>query len=216
MSIVDGWQATIQTEFAIGVYEDIWSDCEVVENDLHGKDEHVAQILDFGDVDKIIRVGLAKQIHMAQRFRKPYYSKRDGVWKEPDFTLRYDRPASDKPVEYQRLMAAYDSGTSAYPRRYAFGRVYNDAERGLYELYIIDVDALIEGIKSGAIPRADERTTDEGQVFYAYSLGDITENGTVTHSRKLGPSPNPHCEKYTLAGRPNDPEDITNWSGTDD
>lgn len=209
MSLVDGWQADIQTDFAVGLYEQIWDNCDVIENDAHGKDEYVAQLLDYGDVDKIIRIGQSEQIHMAQRFRKPYYSKRDGIWKDPDFTLRYDRPTTNNVVEYERLMSAHGSASSAYPRRYAFGRVYNDATRGLYELYIIDVDTLISGIKSGEIPRADEQTTGEGQVFYAYSLGDITDAGAVVRSRKLGESPNPDCEKYTLPSGPDDPENIT-------
>jgi len=208
----DGWQADVQTDFAVGLYNDIWDDCRVIENDTHGNDEYVARMLDYGDVDKIIRINQLDSIHMAQRFRKPYYCKSDCIWKDPDFTLRYDRPMSNKPVEYQRLMSAHDSASSAYPRRYAFARVYNDATRGPYEMYILDVDALIAGIKSGDIPRSDEKTTEEGQVFYAYSLSDIADAGAIVHERRLAPSPNPHCNKYTISDRPNNPEDITAYT----
>lgn len=208
----DGWQADVQTDFAVGLYNDIWDDCQVIENDSYGDDEYVARMLDYGDVDKIIRINQLDSIHMAQRFRKPYYCKSDGIWKDPDFTLRYDRPTSDKPVEYQRLMSAHGSASSAYPRRYAFARVYNDATRGPYEMYILDVDALIAGIKSGDVPRSDERTTNEGQVFCAYSLRDIADAGAIVHRRKLAPSPNPHCNKYTIPEGLNDPQDTTAYA----
>jgi len=67
----DGWQADVQTDFAVGLYNDIWNDCQVIENDSHGDDEYVARMLDYGDVDKIIRINRLDSIHMAQRFRKP-------------------------------------------------------------------------------------------------------------------------------------------------
>lgn len=211
MSIIDGWQVDIQTDFAVGLYQEIWNKCEVIENDTLGEEERTAQILDYGDVDKIIRIGDYQQVHMAQRFRKPYYDSSTGAWQDPDFTLRYSRPTSDKPVEYERLMKAHDSGAAAYPRRYSFGRAYNDADRGLYELYIIDVDLLIEGITSGEIPLHQERTTDEGQVFRAYELGDIVAHGAVVEKMRLGDNPNPQSAKYQIP--PSGQAKLEAWGG---
>lgn len=202
MPISDGWQMDVQTEFALQIYKQFWPDCEVVENDALGADEEVAQILDFGDVDKIIRMP-GKQIHMAQRFRKPYFSKRRDEWVDPDFTLRYSRPVSDNVIEYQRLMDAYETGAAAYPRRYSFGRVYNDAERGLYELYILDTDRLIEAIKTDRIEENGPITNREGQDFVAYDVDEIVDAGIVVKSWKEQSTP-----------QPDDPSDIREWCST--
>lgn len=202
MGINDGWQSTVQSEYAVSVYRDFWEECTVVENDSLGAEEHVAKILDFGDVDKIIRIG-GKQIHMAQRFRKPYWSKYHDKWVDPDFTLRYSRPTSEHTIEYERLMNAYDSASAAYPRRYSFGRVYNDHERGLYELYILDTDRLIKAIKENDITEDGPITTNEGQKFMAYDLDELESQNIVV--KKWTDSSEPE------SSRPEKPHDITSW-----
>jgi len=168
-----GWQSTVQTDFALDIYKELWPGCQIHENDTYGQTEKTAKILDFGDVDKIIRIsGIQKQ--MAQRFRKPYNGGN-----HPDFTLRYSRPSSDNVVEHERLMTAHAREGASYPRRYAFGRVYDDHSKGIYQMYILDVDELIEGIKSGVIEEDGPIKNDEGQEMMAYKLGDIRGVGAV-------------------------------------
>lgn len=198
MGINDGWQAEVQRESAVAVYEQFWDGCEVIENDALGEEERSAQILDFGDVDKIIWIE-GRQIHMAQRFRKPYFSQSHDEWRDPDFTLRYSRPTSDHTIEYQRLMDAHDDGAAAYPRRYAFGRVHNDHTQGLYELYIIDTDRLIDAIKSGSLHETGPIPTEEGQKFMAYDVDDIVAQNIVV-------------KKWSEQTRPDEPEKITAWN----
>jgi len=199
MGINDGWQATVQSSYAIDIYESIWGGCEVIENDSLGQTETTAKILDFGDVDKIIKIK-GTQIHMAQRFRKPYAG---GV--DPDFTLRYSRPISSHEIEYSRLMSAYTNDAAAYPKRYSFGRVYNDHTKGLYELYIIDTDSLIEGINSGQIDEEGPIPTGEGQKFTAYDIEDIKNAGAIVKEW------NDNDGVVEIETKPENPHDITNW-----
>jgi len=197
MAINDGWQADVQTKFAVPIYESLWSDCEVVENDTLGAEERAAKILDFGDVDKIIRIG-SQQIHMAQRFRKPYSPRGENRSYDPDFTLRYSRPSSQHEVEYARLMEAHSNGASAYPRRYSFGRVHEDHNRGLYELYILDTDALIEAIKAETITEKGPIPNGEGQTFLAYDMAELKELSIIV-------------DHWSQQSKPDDPEKITAW-----
>lgn len=175
MGLSDGWQMKVQQNFAVSIYQNMWSGCRVHENDAHAEDGNTAELLDFGDVDKIIVHEDSRQMHMAQRFRKPYGP--DG--NEPDFTLRYDRPYSDKIIEYERLMTAYESECANYPSRYAFGRVHRDHSLGIYELFIIATDKLIEGIKNGLITENGPRVTGEGQEFMWYDLEQIKRYDAV-------------------------------------
>jgi hypothetical protein len=202
MAINDGWAPDVQADYAVGLYKQFWDECEVIENDSLGKEEQVAQILDYGDVDKIIRIG-GKQIHMAQRFRKPYRDKDTGELVDPDFTLRYSRPVSDHTIEYQRLMDAYTSRSAAYPRRYSFGRVYDDHERGLYELYILDTDELIKQIRNGSIREIGPIQNYQGQEFMAYNLSELRRRKVIVKEWEHQP-------------RPDNPTDITAWGETDD
>lgn len=202
MGINDGWQSTVQSKFAIDIYEQFWDGCEVIENDSLGETERTARILDFGDVDKIIKIK-GTQIHLAQRFRKPYWN--GSKWANPDFTLRYSRPISDNEIEYTRLMNAYENGAAAYPKRYSFGRVHNDHEKGLYELYIINTDSLIESIKSESIEEKGPISTNEGQKFTAYSIDEIKRNGCIVKEW------NEESGIVSDQEQPNNPHDITNW-----
>ena len=197
MAINDGWAPDVQADYAVGLYKQFWDECQVIENDSLGKEEQVAQILDYGDVDKIIRIG-GKQIHMAQRFRKPYPDPNTGELVDPDFTLRYSRPLSDHTIEYQRLMDAYTSRSAAYPRRYSFGRVYDDHERGLYELYILDTDELIKKIRSNSIREIGPIKNYQGQEFMAYKLNELRRQNVIVKEWKHQP-------------RPDNPTDITAW-----
>lgn len=187
----------MQTNFAIDIYKQMWPNCEVIENDSLGKSERTARILDFGDVDKIILLP-GEQRHMAQRFRKPY---KDGI--DPDFTLRYSRPYSDNVIEYERLMNAVESDSAAYPRRYSFGRVYQDHTKGIYELYILNTELLIKGIKSDEIKEKGPIPVNEGQEMMAYSIKDIQNYGAVEQE---------WFENETAKSeRPDNPSQITNW-----
>lgn len=194
-----GWQAKVQAEFAVPIYQQMWDECKVVENDTLGQEEKAARILDYGDVDKIIRIG-GLQIHMAQRFRKPFFSQRRSEWVDPDFTLRFSRPTSERTIEYERLMSAYENGASAYPKRYSFGRVNNDHTKGIYELYILDVDKLIKTIKQGGINETGPIPTDEGQEFMAYDIGELRSKNVVVDS---------------WTKDPDNPENILSWCATD-
>jgi hypothetical protein len=176
MGISEGWQMDVQQRFAVDIYKEMWDGCRVHENDAYAKGEETAQLLDFGDVDKIIIHPDSRQVHMAQRFRKPYGRNNQ----DPDFTLRYSRPCSDEIIEYERLMTAYESEQASYPSRYSFGRVNNDHTQGLYELFIFDTDSLIEGIKSGEITENGPRKTYEGQEFMWYDTAEIEEYGAVS------------------------------------
>lgn len=172
----DEWQAEVQSTFAIPIYKQFWPDCEVHENDTLFNKETTAQILDFGDVDKIIFLP-GKQIHLAQRFRKPFNG---GV--DPDFTLRYSRPTSDQTIEYERLFNAYETPGASYPRRYSFGRVYPDHTKGLYELHIIDTDVIIEGIQNGELDENGPIPVSGGQEMMAYDLDEIRGLGAIVRS----------------------------------
>lgn len=184
----------MQTDFAVDIYRTFW-DCEVVENDSYGANgERVAQLLDFGDVDKIIRIG-TEQVFMAQRFRKPYWNGEE--WAEPDMTLRYSRPCSDNIVEYERLMKNVGSDRTMYPSRYALGRVYNNHEDGIYELYILDTESFVNAIREGRITEYGPIKTDEGQEFMSYDINEIEGVGAVV---KKWPN------------RPENPSDITSWA----
>lgn len=188
MGINDGWQADVQTEYAIPIYKQFWDGCEVIENDANGETEETALILDFGDVDKIIRIA-CKNILLAQRFRKPYWDGEDGMWKDPDFSLRYSRPTSDNIIEYERLMRNYEDPAAFYPRRYSFGRVYNDHNHGLYELYILDTKRIIETIKAGTLPEDGPIPTNEGQEMMTYAIDDLRDAGAILkewHDRPPG------------------------------
>jgi len=176
-----GWQEEVQKESALPIYETLWDGCDVVENDSLGETEKTARILDYGDVDKIIRIS-GLQIHMAQRFRKPYFSNYNDEWVDPDFTLRYSRPTSDNTIEYERLMEAAKSGAVAYPKRYSFGRVHNDHKKGLYELYILDVDILIDAIQNNQIDETGPIKTNEGQEFMAYDIDELDNSDIVVQS----------------------------------
>ena len=202
MGVNGGWQATVQRQFAVPIYQKFWSNCEVIENDSLGETEKTAKILDFGDVDKIIRIG-GKQIHMAQRFRKPFCKRDSNEKQDPDFTLRYSRPQSPHTIEYQRLMDAVDDESAAYPRRYSFGRVHEDHSRGLYELYILDTDRLVEAIKSGELDEHGPIPNSEGQTFMAYNMEEIRRSGIVVNS-------------WSKTTRPDEPHKITAWGDDDD
>jgi hypothetical protein len=189
-----GWQSQVQTDFAVDIYRTFW-DCEVIENDSYGTNgERVAQLLDFGDVDKIIRIG-TEQVFMAQRFRKPYWNGEE--WAEPDMTLRYSRPYSDNIVEYERLMENVGSDRTMYPSRYALGRVYNNHEDGIYELYILDTEKFVNAIREREITEYGPIKTEEGQEFMSYDINEIERVGAIV---KKWPN------------RPENPGDITSWA----
>jgi hypothetical protein len=176
MGLSDGWPMEVQQRFAVDIYKQMWRGCRVHETDARTSEEDTARLLDFGDVDKIIIHEDSRQVHMAQRFRKPYGSDRI----DPDFTLRYSRPCSDEVIEYERLMTAHASGDASYPSRYAFGRVHSDYTYGIYELYIIDTDRFIDGIKQGHIrERGPKKVVKEGQEFMWYDVDDIRAYGAV-------------------------------------
>jgi hypothetical protein len=175
VGISDGWQMVVQQKFAVDIYEQMWGGCRVHENDAHAKDGNTAELLDFGDVDKIIVHEDSRQVHMAQRFRKPYGPNNT----DPDFTLRYSRPYSDETIEHERLMTAFESDCANYPSRYAFGRVHTDHSSGIYELFIIDTDKLIKGIKNHLIAEHGPRENGEGQKFMWYDIDQIRRYGAV-------------------------------------
>jgi len=183
MALSDGWPMEVQQRFAVDIYKQMWQGCRVHETDARASEEGTARLLDFGDVDKIIIHEDSRQVHMAQRFRKPYGSNEV----DPDFTLRYSRPYSDEVIEYERLMNAHASGDASYPSRYAFGRVHPDHTDGIYELYIIDTDRLIDGIKQGDIrENGPKEVWSEGQEFMWYDVNDIKAYGAVSEYWESG------------------------------
>jgi hypothetical protein len=193
VGISEGWQMDVQQRFAVDIYEEMWDGCRVHENDAHAEDEDTAELLDFGDVDKIIIHPDSRQVHMAQRFRKPF--GRDN--QDPDFTLRYSRPCSNETIEYERLMTAYEAEHANYPSRYAFGRVKNDHTEGLYELFIFNTSDLIQGIKSGEITENGPRKTHEGQEFMWYDTDEIESYGAVSKYWEATPQPQPPQNRKT-------------------
>jgi len=203
MGINDGWQMEVQKQHALDIYRELWPGCEIHENDSHGAEEQTARLLDFGDVDKIILHDDGRQMQMSQRFRKPYNGNND-----PDFTLRYSRPTSDKPIEHSRLMAAHDDGAASYPRRYSFGRVHDDHSRGIYELYIVDTEALITAIKTGEIAEHGPKVNPEGQRFMWYEVDELRDAGAVVREWRPDSGSN-----VNLSERPDNPEKITSWVG---
>jgi len=203
MGVSDGWQMEVQQNFAIDAYKEIWDGCRVHETDARCDDEETARLLDFGDVDKIIIHNDARQVHMAQRFRKPYG---DGG-NDPDFTLRYSRPRSTEVIEYERLMNAHESECASYPSRYSFGRVFEDHNKGIYELFIIDTDRFIRAVKDGRITEDGPIKNGEGQEFMSYDVQDIRACGAVRHEWT------PESVRGDDGRRPDRAHDITAWAG---
>lgn len=206
-----GWQENVQEEFAIGIYEDLWPNCTVEENDSAGKDEQMAKIFDYGGVDKVIRIS-GLQIHMAQRFRKPFSPRNSEKYFEPDFTLRYSRPRSNKTIEHERLMNAHENGAASYPRRYSFGRVFRKKGEGLYpergvkiyELYIINTDKFIKAIKDDRLKERGPYETKEGQKMMAYDIDGIRNVDAIEKTWYE----NTNSKDTTM---PDNPEKITSW-----
>lgn len=170
------WSERMQQLYAVQLYEDYWDGCEVIEVDSAGKDQSVARQLDFGDVDKMICLENGSQIHIAQRFRRP----RDNG-KDVDFSFRSRRKGCDYPVEYDRLMDAFDTVGASYPRYYAFGVTkYGGIENGFDEFWIFRTKPILQAIKDGRIIPSDEKMNPDGKTWARYiPIRELVEIGAV-------------------------------------
>lgn len=166
----------MQQLYAVQLYEDYWDGCEVIEVDSAGKDQSVARQLDFGDVDKMICLENGSQIHIAQRFRKPRDKGED-----VDFSFRSRRKGCDYPVEYDRLMDAFDTVGASYPRYYAFGVAnHGGIENGFDEFWIFRTKPILQAIKDGRVTPTDEIPNPDNKTWARYiPIDRLVEIGAV-------------------------------------
>lgn len=130
------WALNIQKKFAIPIYNSIWPNGEIIEND--NQSHELAKKLDIGGVDKVISLNTGNTIHIAQRFRRP---------PREDFSLRYKRDTYK--AEFFKLQDAIESFAN-YPKLYAFG-VVRDDENGFKRFTLYDTKRLVLGIRDDEI-----------------------------------------------------------------
>lgn len=171
------WSCRVQERHAIPIYEQYWTGCNILEVDAVGRDETVARHLDFGDVDKIIELSNGTSLHVAQRFRQP---RQNG--QQVDFSFRCHRPHADHPVEYERLLEAYQTEGASYPARYAFGVTHPDAvERGFQQFWIFKTEPILEAIESGEIEPTSPIPNPDGTKARYIEIDDLHDAGCVAH-----------------------------------
>lgn len=212
-----GFSLEMQERFALDIYEQGWDGCEVIQNDKKAKDEEIAQLLDFGDVDKIIKPNTDEtNIAVAQRFRR----NRDP--QPTDFTLRCFRKGREDGVEYQRLMDAYHRDDAIYPKRYAFGvGEDNPRDNGFRVFCVLETDVVIEAIQSGEltengpIKNYDEYGNWDGTKFYVYPIHEVYEVGAPLWEWTPQEGIKYFDSNSSQQSRPSRPHKITSWGGDD-
>lgn len=193
------WSLEMQQRHAIDIYNRYWDLDRVIEVDKAGDDgDETMQVLDYSGIDKILITETGHQIHIAQRFRQPYYTDQSG-WTDADFSLRF-KSYTDNHVEYQKLIDAY-TGAGTIPSVYGFGRTVQGRqparEKGFKEFYLIDLGAFIDNHIEGNIQIIDKKPNGDGSVGAYFDLSELRREGCI-------------LREYDFT-RPKQPHDITAW-----
>jgi len=165
------WSLDIQERHALEIYHRHWDVDRIIEVDKLGQTDDDMQVLDFSGTDKIVITDDGYPIHIAQRFRQPYYDDETG-WTDADFSLRLQSYNSDH-VEYQKLLDAY-TGHGTIPSVYAFGRTVQGRqpalEHGFKEFYLIDLPVFIRKHLADDIPPIEKAPNGDGSMAYYFNL----------------------------------------------
>ena len=111
----------------------------MIELDLD-KRSTLAQQIDMGGADKMLKFPGGGLAFLAQRFRRSYQARYD------DFTLRESRP-SGRPTEWGKLLAAL-TGCGFLAGYYVYGHV-NEREDGFIRMRILKLRELLEALSRG-------------------------------------------------------------------
>lgn len=197
------WSIEMQELHAIPLYESHFDIEEIIEVDKEGDAHRALKLMDFSGLDKIIEVEQGHQIHIAQRFRRPYYDDEQG-WTKPDFSIRlqsYDSGAS----EYDKLLAAHQ-GWGNVPKVYGFGRAPYGRQvakaNGFEEFYLIDLHRFLTLHQSGDIELMEKAPNGDGSVGAYFSLDELWSCGCIITSwGAVAPSSDPESiTAYTDGG----------------
>lgn len=142
------FQQRMQKEHALDLYQERFPGCEIIEADSESAVDEVAQIFDWAGVDKIIRKQDGTTVLVSQRFRRRSVGQ--------DFSLTYERPNANNPVEFERLKRSLRDDYSMTPKLYGFG-VADDIkgtksadgyaiEQGFQEFHLVKIEPLIRAI----------------------------------------------------------------------
>lgn len=137
-------------------YSKVWPGAEVIELDRDVRNK-LAQIIDIGGADKVLRFPDAGLAFLAQRFRRYDEIQFD------DFTLRRDRPSGIK-TEFEKAKLAFERGgfIASY---YAYGHA-NKNEDGFIRMRILRFKEFIEAVLSGELRLGIGRNPNGSSTFF--------------------------------------------------
>jgi len=138
-------------------YKKIWPGVEIIEIDNQRRNQ-LAQVIDIGGADKILRFYDGGIAFLAQRFRRFDQTRYD------DLTLRYSRP-SGIATEWDKFeLALKRCGFIA--GYYAYGHA-NESECGFLRMRIIKLQELIRAIADGILVPKIRSNINGSSIFLA-------------------------------------------------
>ncbi len=193
------WSIEMQQRHALDIYRRYWNVEKVEEVDKQGDNgDEAMQRMDFSGIDKILYTESGYPVHIAQRFRTPYFDDAKG-WTDADFSLRV-KSYNDNHVEYQKLIDAYCNAGSI-PSVYGFGRTVQGRQpalkEGFREFYLIDLQAFLKAHLEGDIQKVAERPNGDGSMGAYFDLDELDHEGCILRA-------------YDFT-EPDRPHDITAW-----
>lgn len=159
------WSSEKIQPLANKIYSKVWPDCQILDLEDDQKDS-LKQALDFGGVDKAIRLKDGTIGLLAQRFRR--YTERE----YDDFTLRYSRPRSQYKTECEKALKALKENrmVAGY---YAYFHV-NKEENGFSRFRIIKFREFLEYWRDGKLPKPQLKHNRDGSaIFLAWSFSKL-------------------------------------------
>lgn len=203
------WSLDMQEKHALKIYNEHWDLSNIIEVDKlnRGGDEQM-QVLDFSGTDKILITERGFPIHVAQRFRQPYFDNESG-WTDADFSLRVSG-YEDSYVEYQKLLDAHN-GRGTTPSVYGFGQTIQGREEarqdGFKRFYLIDLPKFLELHSNEKIEPIEKAPNGDGSMGIYFDLADLENSGCIIEQYGADP---PWQEGQT--GRKNTSADMINSS----
>lgn len=176
-----GWSLDMQKRHAISIYKNHWDLKRVIEVDeLGDAGDAQMQALDYSGIDKILITTNGYPIHIAQRFRQPYYDEELG-WTDADFSLRVSSYQKDY-VEYQKLLDAH-TGAGSTPSVYGFGRTPQGRqparEEGFKQFFLIDLPEFLRKHISGEIDVVEQAPNGDGSMGAYFDIDDLRDVGCL-------------------------------------